>query len=94
MNAEEAVACEKAELEALVELTLGVQEQKGRSQQGSCSDAETPRAIGDGRGGHRRKSHDIGQANACDTHIAEVAKAPRRSSVHWDVRQMDLEGVD
>ena len=89
MNAEEAVACEKAELEALVELCLGIQEQKGRSQQGSCSDAETPRAIGDGRGEHSLESHDIGQANASDPHIAEVAKAPRRSSVHWDVRQID-----
>ena len=88
MNAEEAVACKKAELEALVELFLGIQEQQGRSQQDSCSDAETPRAIGDGRGEHSLKSRDIGQANASDPHIAKVAKAHRRS-LHWEMRQID-----
>ena len=89
MPPEEAVACEKAELEALVELCLGIQEQQGRSQQDSCSDAETPRASGDGRGEHSLESHDIGQAIASDPHIAEVAKAPRRGSVPWEVRQID-----
>ena len=88
MNAEDAVAHKKVELEALVELCLGIQEQQGRSQQVSCSDAETPRDIGDGRGEHSLKSRDIGQANASDPHIAKVAKAHRRS-LHWEVRQID-----
>ena len=92
MNAEDAVAHKKVELEALVELCLGIQEQQGRSQQDSCSDAETPRAIGDGRGEHSLKSCDIGHANASDPHIAKVAKAHRRS-LHWEARQIDAPRV-
>ena len=45
MNAEEGVACEKAELEALVELCLGIRERKGRSQQGPLVMAEVSTAL-------------------------------------------------